>query len=250
MAIKVSKYIKRMQDKRNGILPSKVLAEATTNDVSDESSQEEEKEIFEDFIDNHPQLYLGHFGTDSFIYVASSDQMILHLIENFKKVFEKNDLKTIRNAPESKYKNLIGIPLQTYKNNFNSEEILKAPVDTLEEYVNMNDDGKIYPLRFTIDDSSNFVSYNVITAVYYFHNDIQSVKDYLNFFPVEKQIEMLKNTVERFEKDISIKSYNSIDSLSQNIAEKFLPLFKSMYLELDLGHQIPEATAHKPALKF
>lgn len=237
MAIKVSKYIVRMQNKKNGILPQNIINQP---DYSQEEEIEDIYDSFEDFIDNNPLFYLGHYqNADSFVYVTSSDQLVLHLLENFKTLYDKNDLKTIRNATDSKFKTISGLPVSKYSVDFNNFPIIRKSIGDIEEFINMKDDGKRYPLRFTMDDERDFVSHNYITAIYYFHNDIQSVKDYLSYFPKEQQLTILENTMERFDKSLAAHKYGKIGSIETEIAATFKPVFEPLLLELQMDFNNP-----------
>lgn len=246
MAIKVSKYISRMiNDKKK--FSSTILVNNKTNKskeneivIDEDDSIYGTHDTFKDFVYNRDLLYLGHYEDgQSFTYILSRNFFILKLLDIFEKTYKENDLKTVHNATSSQWKNLFGIPLQKYRINGCYPEYKIKSIQDISEFIPQKDNGKTYPLRFQMDDSSDFVSFNTITAIYYFHGKIDSIKEYLSYFPVQEQIENLQTTVQRFEKNINKKPRSTMEKISYDMSVVCLPIFSSILLEKQCEIEIP-----------
>lgn len=253
MAIKVSKYVVRMMNAKKGILSPSIQNSSSINSkLENESQTQNNEESFEDYVEYNDLFYLGHYEkADTYTYVCSNQVFVLKLLNCFEEQFRNNDLKTVCSATDSKFKELKGFPLHTYKVDHYPIEYTKTDIDEISQHICLKDKGNTYTLRLQIDDQSNFIAYNTLTAIYYFHNDIESVKKYLSYFSHEQQIENLQNTVNRFEKDtISLESRrSSFDRMSLSIAQNMLPIFQSLLLEKQLENEIPEVST-KPKIAF
>lgn len=253
MAIKVSKYVIRMMNAKKGILPSNIQESSIKKSpIETDCVAKNHEDSFEDYVEYNEMFYLGHYEkADTYTYVCSHDIFVLKLLNCFEEQFKNNDLKTVSSATDSKFKELKGFPLHTYKVDFYPIEYNKTDIDDISHHICPRDRGNTYTLRLQVDDQSNFIAYNTLTAIYYFHNNIDSVKKYLSYFSYEQQLENLQNTVDRFEKDtIKLQSrHNSFDRMSLSIAQNMLPIFQSLLLEKKLENEIPEVST-KPKLAF
>lgn len=256
MAIKVSKYIIRMMNAKKGIIPNHTISkehnikQSIEKDI-DVKTENHNQESFEEWLEYTDLLYLGHFEkSQDFLYVATRDIFILKLLNIFEEQYLSNDLKTVDNATDSKFKTLKGIPLNKYEEEGYQKDYKTVNISEISQFIPHKDLGNSYSLRIQVDDGSNFIAYNNLTAIYYFHGNTQSVKDYLSYFSVEEQLINLENTIARFEKDLSMQKFSKFDNIRYNIAQNFLPFFHSILLEKQLELTIPLNNKTNSTLKF
>jgi hypothetical protein len=261
MAIKPSKYTLRKQNNgsMNYVEPPKsnILSDnkekieyKDEKDDSDNYRDEFSTEVFTKNFRYKGFINYGVIGT-SFTCISVHSRALILLFSN-DIINQKYRDKEICNIKEKEEKYWCCNMEEEGINNRWVRDSVKFPINIkkikdIEHLIDLNDTGVGGYLRFSQDIGSSFQGFNTLVSLYILNKDKEQIVDYLSYFSMDRQKEILKNSLN----DILTDQYSYLKRIMngypavKSLFEEMEIYFTAMYNEIDILENIKSNATNK-----